>query len=173
MASRLDRPGFTPELNTDLPGAGGAGAGGSGAGAGGKTDKPAGGTGKTDMPAGGDMKKFPKAAAVCDGPFRADGKVKGGTALNIEKKEMSCEYVWNEIGGEKEIDGGAAFLKLMGDKITEAFKTACCGEMKKPDGGTGKPVKPDGGEMDDKPGDVGMKKPEGGSGAGGSGADKK
>merc|ERR1712159_610673 len=100
----------------------------------GKTDKAPGAvTGKTDSkPAGGDMKKFARAAAVCKGAFRADGMVAGGTTLNIAKTEMSCERVWNELGGEDEKDGATGMLKLLGAKVEEAFKKACCGEMKKP-----------------------------------------
>merc|ERR1711981_610813 len=138
------------------------------AGDGAKPDK-AGDGAKPEKPAGGDMKKYAKAAAYCKGAFRAGAMVAGKTALNIAETEMSCERVWNEMGGEKEgEDGAAGLLKTMGAKVEEAFMKACCGEMKKPDkpadGGAGKPDEPVDGAKPDKAGD-GAKPDKAGDGA--------
>merc|ERR1712048_320 len=83
--------------------------------------------GKPVKPAEDDMKKYPKAAAFCQGSFRADAKVAARTSyLNTALTEVPCEEVWNDYGGESETDGAARTLKMLGLEMEETFKEFCC-----------------------------------------------
>merc|ERR1719247_974505 len=71
--------------------------------------------------------KFAKAAAYCGGTFKATAMFEGKSFFTQANEKMSCEGVYNQMGGEEQ--DGAGMIDMSGANAIKTFKDKCCGDQ--------------------------------------------
>ena len=71
--------------------------------------------------------EFPKAAAYCEGTFKAEAMFEGKSFFTQANEKMSCEGVYNQMGGEEQ--DGAGMIDMSGANAIKTFKDKCCGDQ--------------------------------------------
>merc|ERR1719201_113286 len=72
--------------------------------------------------------KFPKAAAYCEGTFKAAAMFEGKSFFTQANEKMSCAGVYNQMGGEE--NDGAGMIDMSGANAIKTFKDKCCEKFK-------------------------------------------